>query len=146
MHSFWGKVILFLQFFLDFPLKHAIVATCREGILEFSNSLNVSVLIVFLVIWHIFHTSPKNGLYLHGENTMQTPDTSVTAFVKTVCISNSWKELCRSNSSHTSTQGMCFAVSSSFRWKVTLCRVKGSAGSGSRCVNYFMNSLLAWEN
>lgn len=122
------------------------MATCREGILEFSDSLNVSDLIVFLVIWHIFQKPLKNGLYLHGENAMQIPATSVTAFVKTVCISTDKKDLCRANSSHTSTLGMCFAVTSSFRWEVTLCRVKGSPGSGNSCVNYFMNSIPAREN
>lgn len=54
-------------------------------------------------------------LYLLGENTMQTPARSVTAFVKTGCISNSQKELCSANSSHTNTLGLCFAVTSSFR-------------------------------
>lgn len=63
MHFFWGMVVLFLQFFLEFPLRHVVVATCREGILEFSDSLNVSGLIVFLVIWHIFHKPPENVLY-----------------------------------------------------------------------------------
>lgn len=146
MHFFWGKVVLFLQYFLEFPLKHAVVATCREGILELSDLLNVSGSIAFLVIWHIFHKPPKSGLYLHGENTIQTSATSVTAFVKTACMSNSIKELCSANSSHINTLGKCFPVTSFFRWEGTLCRVKGSAGPRNSCVNYFMNSLLAWEN
>lgn len=65
MHLFWGKVILFLQFFLDCLPKYVEVATCREGILEFTDSLNFSALIAFLLTWHIFHKSPRNDLSLH---------------------------------------------------------------------------------